>query len=68
MSQPLELQTLVPEPWAMKAARYIWREQSKLLAELGYPSRGGQHAEKTITTIARLIQYAHDEALPKNRN
>jgi hypothetical protein len=68
MSQPIELLTLVPEPWAIKAARYICREQSKFLAELGHPSRGPDYHEKTVTSIARLIQYSHDSALPKRRN
>jgi hypothetical protein len=65
---PIELQTLVPESWATKAAGIIWREQSKLMAELGAESRGPDFHKKTVTTIARLIQYIHDTALPKQRN
>ena len=65
---PTELMTLVPEPWALRAADRIWREQAKLLAELGHPSRGEPYYTKTVTAIARMIQYCHDAALPRERN
>lgn len=68
MDYPVEILTLVPEPWATRAAKIIWSEQSKLLDELGAESRGPEYHEKTVTTIARLIQYCHDAALSKTRN
>ncbi len=67
MSLPIELQTLVPEPWALRAAAAIWGEQVKLLHGLGHETRPECH-DKTVHSVARMIQYCHDRALPRDRN
>jgi hypothetical protein len=65
---PIQLLTLVPEPWALDAAKAICDQTTQILADLGYPSRGPEYHERTIQSVARLIQYSHDRALPKDRN
>jgi hypothetical protein len=67
---PTELQVALvePEPWALRAAGIICEEHSKIMADRGYPSRGGEFRDRSVRTCAKLIQYIHDAALPKDRN
>lgn len=59
---------VVPERWAIEAARKICDSQMAVMNALGIQSAGMKEHYNTIVAVAKVIQYYHDESFPPDRN